>query len=157
MEEDIPDGARPCSRVLLLDGDERILLLEAEYPDDGHRFWLAPGEGLSPDEDFESAARRELYEETGLDLQVGRWVWTRRHIYVWNGRRHDQYERYFLARTTNVHVAPVIQDKYVTGWKWWKLAEIQESDEEFTPRHLADLLTDILAGNFPDPFSDVGV
>jgi ADP-ribose pyrophosphatase YjhB (NUDIX family) len=83
----VPAGARPAARVLVLSEQSRLLLLEAEDAPGGHRWWLAPGGGLQADETFEAAAERELNEETGLRLAVGRWVWTRRHVFTWEGRR----------------------------------------------------------------------
>src|SRR5688572_11090163 len=84
----VPVGARPAARVLIVSENARILLLLAADKD-GHRWWLAPGGGLDPGETFEVAARREAAEETGAAVEIGPWVWTRRHKYDWYGRPHD--------------------------------------------------------------------
>jgi 8-oxo-dGTP pyrophosphatase MutT (NUDIX family) len=79
--KDVPPEARPVARVLLAGPAQMLLLLHAEDPVGGKRWWVTPGGGLDPGETFEEAARRELREETGMDLSIGRWVWTRRHAY----------------------------------------------------------------------------
>ena len=157
MNSGLPGGPRPVARVLLLGPGDRLLLLHAEHAEDGHHFWLTPGGGLETHETFEEAARRELREETGLDVQIGRWVWTRRHAYVWNGRLCDQYERFFVATTREDCVHPKHRDDYVVGHRWWSLREIQSSTEEFVPRRLAQLAVAIIRGEYPDEPIDCGV
>jgi len=157
MHLDIPPGARLAARVLVLDEEDRLLLLEARDSPGNHRWWVAPGGGVRSGESFEGAAQRELQEETGLLLPVQRWVWTRRHVYDWQGRRHDQYERYFAAKVASPRVMPVKADGYVVDHRWWHLGEIEQSHEEFAPRRLAVLLPSIIRGEYPDPPLDCGV
>jgi 8-oxo-dGTP pyrophosphatase MutT (NUDIX family) len=157
MSDEVPSGARPVARILLLDAEDRILLLQAVHAADGYTFWVAPGGGVEPGESFERAARRELLEETGLEAPVERWVWTRRHQHVWNGRPSDQYERFFVARTATTEIRPLKQDSHVVAYRWWTLPQLLSSTEEFAPQRLAELITDIVRGDYPDPPIDCGI
>jgi len=155
--EDVPAGARAVARVLLLDRQDRLLLLQAVHKADGYTFWTAPGGGLDPGESFETAAHRELLEETGLDASIGRWVWTRRHIFTWYGQPSDQYERFFVARTLETDVRPIKQDGHVVGHRWWTASELRASRDEFAPGRLAELVGDIILGSYPEAPIDCGI
>jgi len=65
------NGVRVRVAVCLREGD-RILL--AEHVKNGRRHWLLPGGGVEVGETMVGAAVREMLEETGLVVTVGRLV-----------------------------------------------------------------------------------
>lgn len=156
MELIIPSGARAVARVLLLSDRNRLLLLQA-HDWSGRQWWMSPGGGLETGETFETAAQRELLEETGLVVPLGQWVWFRRHVYTWEGRSYDQYERFFVAQSKELAIVPQQADLYITNHRWWTLDELVQSKEDFAPRRLAHLLPPILAGEYPEAAIDCGV
>jgi 8-oxo-dGTP pyrophosphatase MutT (NUDIX family) len=100
----IPKGARAAARVLVLSEHRHVLPLKAQGS--GQEWWLVPGGGLEDGETFEDGAKRELYEEIGMSLSIGPWVWTRLHQYTWRGQVFTQYERFFVAGADEGRLVP---------------------------------------------------
>jgi 8-oxo-dGTP pyrophosphatase MutT (NUDIX family) len=157
MNIEIPKEARPVARVLLSGPGGRLLLLLAQDVPGGHQWWVTPGGGLDEGESFEQAAQRELLEETGIRAEIGPWVWTRRHAYSFNGRWCDQYERFFVARTSEARVRPLRQDSYVRSYRWWTLQDLAAAVDDFAPRRLPELWPGIARGEYPERPIDCGV
>jgi len=63
---------RQAARVVLLDPAGSVLLLQANDPADAQKpaWWEIPGGGIDHGESSAEAARRELWEETGLEVTV---------------------------------------------------------------------------------------
>ncbi|BCA60384.1 NUDIX hydrolase [Sphingomonas sp. HMP6] len=137
-------AARPAARILLLDPDDRVLLFRFN-PDDRPPFWCTPGGALDPGESYCQAARRELREETGLDLDCGPEILQRTVDFVTiEGVPVTADERYFLIRSesadidTGGHTA--LEQRVMTRWRWFDRATLRALDEPYFPEDLAALL-----------------
>lgn len=96
---------RPSARILLIDGDGRVLLFRFALPDRAP-YWATPGGALDPGEAFAACARRELLEETGLDLDCGSEIARRLAEFVtFKGVPVAADERYFAVRTERTEIA----------------------------------------------------
>ncbi|MFB7559530.1 NUDIX hydrolase [Streptomyces brevispora] len=141
---------RKVSRLVLLDPDDRILLMHGFEPEDpASAWWFTPGGGLEGDETRERAALRELSEETGItDVELGPLLWKRMCSFSFDGRRWDQDEWYFLARTTQTLTDTSgqtgLERRSVAGLRWWTSAELSATRETVYPTRLAGLLRTLL-------------
>ncbi|MER5744789.1 NUDIX hydrolase [Streptomyces sp. NPDC059913] len=141
---------RKVARVVLLDPDDRILLLHGFEPDDPRRdWWFTPGGGLEGDETREQAALRELAEETGITaVELGPLLWRRMCSFPFDGRRWEQDEWYYLARTdrtdTDTSGQTGLERRSVSGLRWWTSAELSAARETVYPTRLAGLLRTLL-------------
>jgi G:T/U-mismatch repair DNA glycosylase/8-oxo-dGTP pyrophosphatase MutT (NUDIX family) len=152
---------RAAVRALVVDRDERTLLVEFRDPgESGQIWWATPGGGIDEGEDVEAALQRELGEEIGLtDFELGPELWRREHTFAWDGRIIRQRERNWLVRVEEHEPQPSVDlaAEHVAGIRWWTAAELDATGEVLVPRRLPQLLRDLLANGPPHEPIDAGV
>ncbi|GHE74944.1 DNA mismatch repair protein MutT [Streptomyces longispororuber] len=147
---------RKVARVVLLDERDRILLLHGHEPGDpADDWWFTPGGGLEGEETREQAALRELAEETGItDVELGPVLWRRVCSFPFAGRRWDQDEWYYLARTSQTVTRAAglteLERRSVAGARWWTCRELARAHETVYPTRLAELLRRLLDEGPPE-------
>lgn len=135
---------RPAARILLLDGQGKVLLFRFD-PGDRPPFWCTPGGAVDPGESYAEAARRELREETGLDLECGPEV-AQRHVefVTIEGVPVTADERYFLVRTDASEIDTAghtpLEQRVMQSWRWFVRDEIEAHPERIYPEDLLALL-----------------
>jgi ADP-ribose pyrophosphatase YjhB (NUDIX family) len=150
-------------RAVVLDQDNRVLLVRFVHPKTGEEFWTTPGGGLDPGESLESGLRRELREETGLmEFEPGPVVWTRREEFEWADQLLNQSEQIVLVRVPSFEPRPELSAEQLAAEglyevRWWTLDEIESSDAVFYPTRLAKFLKQLLDNGPPPGPIDVGV
>jgi len=135
---------RPAARILLVDAAGRVLLFRFT-PGDRPPFWVTPGGAVDPGESYAAAARRELREEVGLDLDCGPEV-ARRVVDFLTVERVEVTadERYFRVDVDRCEVDPAghtaLERRVMREWRWFDRDDLARHAEPVYPVDLAQLL-----------------
>ena len=148
---------RPTARVLLLDPQDRILLMKGRFPGDpaAPGAWFTLGGGVEAGETYAAAALREVIEETGFsDVELGPLIWRRDAIYRDRAQNPWRFrERYFVARCGGAEISragwQALEHELIDDIRWWTLDELAACAEPVVPENLAELLGGNLAGRPP--------
>jgi ADP-ribose pyrophosphatase YjhB (NUDIX family)/GNAT superfamily N-acetyltransferase len=136
---------RPAARGVILDPEDRVLLVRFEFADGP--LWATPGGGLESGETLIEGLRRELIEEVGLSgFADPPHLWHEEmvaegHAAGYAGVIND----YFLIRTPHFDPAgslspEELRAENVHALRWWTPDELSAYEGRFAPRDLPALL-----------------
>ena len=113
--------------LFILDPARRIALIRKPPFEEG--VWRPPGGGIQPGEDFAAGAVREALEETGLHVELRRYLVDSSAIFRFEGRELHWRTHVFLATTEDEELAPRDMVE-IAGARWGTLAELAGSLRE---------------------------
>jgi len=148
--------ARVGGRLLLIDPDDRVLLIH-ERLEHGGSHWLTPGGGVEPGETPREAAIREAAEEIGVEVVLpddAEAVLVTRREWSWAEVVYDQVDHFFAARVpTGLPLRPAaltdVEQVNWLGFGWWSVAELRSTGDVLVPADLADVLARVLTEVLP--------
>ena len=116
--------------------------------------WQMPQGGVDEDEDFYSAMKRELYEETSITSfklirEIKRWL-----TYelpenlkgkIWKGKFRGQKQKWYILRFTgdDKEINVKTKNPEFIDWKWIKIEELPQSIVDFKKKVYEDLVEEI--------------
>lgn len=118
---------------ILFDNERRILIdnRKEEILDEANGKWEVPGGKIEFGETPESTVKREIFEETGYNVNVKRIV-PYSNVSMWeysDCKQHTVIFFYVCELANNEHIE--IRDKRINTYKWINLSEL--SDYNFLP------------------------
>jgi len=119
--------------VVLVDDADRVLLVEPTYKPG----WEVPGGMVEAGESPRAAARREVREELGLDVVVGRLL-----VVDWVpiGRRPDDGLMLLYDGEVDRALPIVLQEDELRSWRWCDASGVEERTTPFMARRLTAAL-----------------
>ena len=103
------------------EGDEVEVALAARRTRQGDLVWGLPKGEIEKGETADTAAIREVREETGLEAVIEDGLGDIRYFYVWEGDRVRKTVHFFLMRATGGDVSA--HDHEMEDVRWFPLAE----------------------------------
>ena len=135
----IYDYPRACAGFVVIKDDTTLVLRRGHMPKRG--FLDIPGGFIEANEPLEAAARRELLEETSLQIRRAEWLGFYWDEYFLKGfGRFPTMNFYFIGRWSGGE--PVAGDDAAAA-EWVKLAHLGRAQYRFAWKHIPELFRDV--------------
>jgi 8-oxo-dGTP pyrophosphatase MutT (NUDIX family) len=116
------DPDRTHDVTLFVFNGERLALIRKPHFTEG--VWRTPGGGIKPGEDFAAGAVREAWEETGLRVELTRYLVDARVRFTWAGSELLWRTHVVAAVTEDEEIRPTDLDE-VAAARWGSIEELQ--------------------------------
>ncbi len=143
---------RPCAGVMLVNADGKVFV--GQRMDSTLEAWQMPQGGIDPGEDAQTAALRELGEETGVAPHHAELIAEAPGEFtydlppeligkVWKGRWRGQRQRWFLYRFlgTDADIDIATEHQEFRAWRWLDPADLPAMIVPFKKALYEDVLT----------------
>jgi ADP-ribose pyrophosphatase YjhB (NUDIX family) len=141
----LPNQAHRISAGVIVQNEQKLLLVHHVIPG-RYDFWVCPGGGVQADESLEAAAKREVMEESGLDVAVERLVYIEELL----NPEMRIVKFWFLGASQGgaLNVAhPAARSEHITEAQW--IAPEDLRDEQVFPAFLLERFRADQAAGFP--------
>lgn len=135
---------RCAARLIVIDRQGRALMFRYDVPG-RPPFWVTAGGECEPGESFEDAARRELFEETGIIADPGKQIarLTPQFVTV-EGEPVQADERFYRIRVEQTAIDTarhtVLEQRFMTQHRWFTHAELADWPEAVFPANIIELI-----------------
>lgn len=107
--------------LFIFRGPHLAVIRKPSFPPGAYR---APSGGLHPEEGFEAGVRREAREETGLEIELDRYLLRVEVRFRWNDQVIDWTTHVFSARAMHERLAPQDHEEIAEA-RWATVEELQ--------------------------------
>jgi 8-oxo-dGTP diphosphatase len=146
---------RKSARILVIDEHDRVLLIHFIHKQkvSDRSYWATLGGEIKNGETIEQAAKRELYEEAGLRIDIANLIgpiWHNEFVFrLDNNNAVLANETFYYVRAPSSIVTSSAnwtkqELEVISEFKWWSIDELRATSEIVYPEKLIKLLEKIL-------------